>query len=364
MCRVYNTIGSLTTLKLQLVKNGINDFKSLKEVIAFQRDYPAIRAGLLSGHEKLIAQEKELLGVALSELGSRIDLERREAEQRLKDVIEMMRRDLDAWRARSRAGFLGRLIWGFKIWSYKRRIAHREGNLDLDVARSIDVLLEDYGVKERRYFFLKANNREAVMLSAQRELSELDRKKMVVDGLSSFIYGALGEQMVVKALEVLTDEYHLLNDFSVTVSPAIYSKQTNEYIQSIQIDHILVGPSGVFLIETKNWSGKSVDNSSLRSPVLQVQRSGLVMFKLFNKVIEENQLRLNSHHWGDKKVSIRNLIVLTSAKPEGEFQYVKVLTVDELPAYIKYFKRTLSDEEVKRIVELLQDIKAIGRIAG
>ena len=37
-------------------------------------------------------------------------------------------------------------------------------------------------------------------------------------------------------------------------------------IKSIQIDHILVTNSGIFLIETKNWSEKSLNNPSLRSP--------------------------------------------------------------------------------------------------
>jgi hypothetical protein len=43
--------------------------------------------------------------------------------------------------------------------------------------------------------------------SYKKPLSEIERKKSVIDRLNSFIYGALGEQKVVKTLEALSDEY-------------------------------------------------------------------------------------------------------------------------------------------------------------
>src|SRR5690606_20229828 len=102
----------------------------------------------------------------------------------------------------------------------------------------------------------------------------------IVDGLNSYIYGALGEQKVVNTLENLSDEYFLINDFEVFLSPGIFHKQENDFIKSVQIDHILIGPSGVFLIETKNWSEKSLANLSLRSPVKQIKRTNFLLFKL------------------------------------------------------------------------------------
>jgi hypothetical protein len=64
-------------------------------------------------------------------------------------------------------------------------------------------------------------------------------------------------------------------------------------------------------------------------------------------------MRLDSHHWGNKKISIKNLIVMTNTKPQGEFQYVKILTLNELIGYIQYFKPLLSGEETQRIAEFL-----------
>ena len=163
----------------------------------------------------------------------------------------------------------------------------------------------------------------------------------------------MGEQKVVKTLEALPDEYFLINDFAVSFSPAIYNIQEKDYIKSIQIDHLLVAPSGIFLIETKNWSEKSLENLSLRSPVKQIKRTSFVLFKLLNNEMSNFHLRLDKHHWGDKKISIKNLIVMTNAKPQEEFQYVKILTLNKLLGYINYFKPTFSINETQRIADFI-----------
>ncbi len=192
--------------------------------------------------------------------------------------------------------------------------------------------------------------------SSQTALSEIERKKSVIDTLSSFIYGALGEQKVVKTLESLSDEYFLINDFSVSFSPAIYNRQENDFIKSIQIDHLLVAPSGIFLIETKNWSEKSLENLSLRSPVQQIKRASFVLFRLLNNEMSNFHLCLDKHFWGDKKISIKNLIVFTNTKPKEEFQFVKILTLNELLGYINFFKSTFSSTETQRIADFLLSI--------
>ena len=51
---------------------------------------------------------------------------------------------------------------------------------------------------------------------------------------------ALGKATVGFVLEALTDGYIIFNDLSTLSS---------------RIDHIVIGPTGIFMIETKNWRG-------------------------------------------------------------------------------------------------------------
>ncbi len=55
-----------------------------------------------------------------------------------------------------------------------------------------------------------------------------------------FFKGARGEERVSWILRGLSDKYHVFNDFLAGSS---------------HIDHVVVGPAGVFSIETKNWRG-------------------------------------------------------------------------------------------------------------
>ncbi|MEL1254079.1 nuclease-related domain-containing protein [Flavobacterium sp. DGU38] len=354
MCKTYNKIGSLKSLKLHLEQNNIYDFKSLKEVIAYQKSYTVLRQKLISHHGNLIEEEKNMLNIDLPNLGSAIETQRQISVETLTNEIDKLKQQLTILTSNSSTNFFQKLATGLKYWKYKRKIKRKEDNFEIEVEISISKLVEDYKFKSNRHQFITSYFNEAVMQSAQYSLSELERKKTAIDEINNFIYGALGEQKVVKELEEnLSDEYFLINDFAVSFSPVIYNKKENDYIKSVQIDHILVGPSGIFLIETKNWSEKSLENWSLRSPVEQIKRTSFALFYLLNNEMSNYHLTLDRHHWGEKKIPLKNLIVLTNTKPKEEFQYVKILTIHELLGYVNYFKPIFSYSETKRIADMI-----------
>mgnify|MGYP001191876902 FL=1 len=353
MSRTYNTIGSLKTLKAHLEESNIYDFKSLKEVIDFQSTFAIYRQQLISHHKNLIEEEKNKLNVELKDLDTAIETQKRQTEQLLTDEIDKLKKLYNVYKNQNPTNLFQKITHNLKLWNYNRKIKNKENKFDSEVKNTISHLVDNYQKKSNRYQYIISNEDEAVRQSVHHSLSELERKKDVIDNLNSFIYGALGEQKVVKTLENLSDDYFLINDFSVSFSPAIYNRQENDYIKSVQIDHILVSPSGIFLIETKNWSEKSLESLSLRSPVQQIRRASFVLFKLLNNEISNYHLRLDRHHWGDKKISIKNLIVMTNTKPQEEFQFVKVLTLNELLGYINYFKPTFSLNETQRITDFI-----------
>jgi len=356
MSKIFNMIGSLSTLKSHLEDNNIYEFKSLKEVIDFQNSLSTLKQQLIAHHENLIEQEKNILKIELQQLEVTIEIQKQQSENELSCEIDKLKQQLSISTNNTSTSVFKILTTKFIQWNCKRKLRDKERNFDVDVKNSIKKLLDNHQYKNNRYQFISSQFNAAVEQSSQASLLEIERKKSVIDKLSSFIYGALGEQKVVKTLEVLSDEYYIINNFEVCFSPAIYNRQENDYIKSIQIDHLLIAPSGIFLIETKNWSEKSLESMSLRSPVQQIKRTSFVLFKLLNNEMSNSHLRLEKHHWGDKKISIKNLIVLTATKPKEEFQYVKILTLNELLGYINYFKPIFSSFETQRIAEFLLKI--------
>jgi hypothetical protein len=322
----------------------------------FQSSYTVIRQQLISHHEDLIEQEKNMLNIDLQQLEVAIQTQKQQSEQRFIDDIDKLKQQLSISTNNAPTNFIQKIIKELRHRNCKRKIKHKEHNFDIEVKKTISELVGNYQFKSNRYQFITSHVNEAVRQSALHSLSELERKKAKIDDLNNFIYGALGEQKVVRTLEALSDDYFLINDFAVSFSPGIYNRQDNDFIKSVQIDHILIGPSGIFLIETKNWSETSLENLSLRSPVQQIRRTSFALFKLLNSEMSNSQLGLDRHHWGEKKISTRNLIVLTNTKPKEEFQHVKILTLTELLGYINYFKPIFSNTETQKIADFLINV--------
>lgn len=89
--------------------------------------------------------------------------------------------------------------------------------------------------------------------------------------VESFFKGARGEERVSRILNNLPDQYHVFNDFIAGGS---------------HIDHVVVGPAGVFSIETKNWRGVvTVEEGHIlvdgrlpsRPPLAQAQREAALL---------------------------------------------------------------------------------------
>jgi len=65
--------------------------------------------------------------------------------------------------------------------------------------------------------------------------------------LGNFFKGAQGEEIVARELAFLSSDYRVFN--------CIESGKEALLPSNGDYDHIVTGPSGIFLIETKNWSG-------------------------------------------------------------------------------------------------------------
>lgn len=70
---------------------------------------------------------------------------------------------------------------------------------------------------------------------------------LTVRRIDSFFKGASGEVDVAYALARLPDDYEVFHGVDLTMSPG--GLKTHDF------DHVVLAPFGVFVIETKNWTG-------------------------------------------------------------------------------------------------------------
>jgi hypothetical protein len=355
MAIIAGQIEPLKRLKKVLNENGIIRFNSIGEINAFIKNYEAEKKATPKIIENTLDEEISNLQSDIIKHQQiydnlKIDI-LNELNHKIKNLEEALKQALE----KSNKNLFNKVTHFLKIKTLTNKKLTLENN-------SEKVIREKTRITEYNIIKLKGkldgyteNKEKIISARCAKSYKELDSTKEVVEGLYTLIAGAIGENLVVNELQKLPDNYYLINDFSVEFNPPIYNKKENDRIFSIQIDHLLICQSGVFLLETKNWSRQSINNLDLRSPVEQVLRTNYALFLLLNSESQFSKINLSRHHWGSKKIPIRNIIVMTNGKPKEEFKHVKVLYLDEINGYIKYFDQIFSEIEVENIFNHLKN---------
>jgi hypothetical protein len=153
--------------------------------------------------------------------------------------------------------------------------------------------------------------------------------------------GLKGEKQVTKLLtRKLNNDYYLVNDLPLRNGGG-------------DIDHLVIGPTGVFVLETKNWNGNincngdewkrlGKRNSSL-SPSLQVKRNTAKIKHLIH----------NSSSLGLLNISVEGIVVFTNkhAILHVSNSTVPILKLPQLPNYISTHasSKRYSHEELESV---------------
>ncbi len=359
MTKVIGQIESLKSLKRELRLRGITCFNSVGEINAFKENYQTEKLELVREieeevNERIASLRKESVLLEEAYIDQKNNLTRA-----LQAEIFQLTASGELISNRKATDPASALINTIKRGYLSAKRGHLERNFD-NIIRKRSYQLWARSQKSASVLNHCLENKDCIIsrriTSKKRKLEEA---KKAIDDLYPLIAGAYGENEVVKELMKLPSGNFLFNDFSIRFTKPIYYKKENDWISSIQIDHLLVTRAGIFAIETKNWSEKSVQKLSLRSPIKQIARCSHALYHLLN-VNDDLEEKLNNHHWGAKKIPIRKVVCMLRHKPREEFNYVRVLTLKELNGYIEYFKPVFSEEEVKIIskslVALLQDL--------
>jgi len=94
--------------------------------------------------------------------------------------------------------------------------------------------------------------------------------------------GAIGELALLDELRRLPDEFAIINDLKLRAD-SFLRDASGVPLQSAQIDHVVVGPTGVFVVETKNWSKGFAASSRAYNPCEQVERANRLCFVLLKE---------------------------------------------------------------------------------
>ena len=163
--------------------------------------------------------------------------------------------------------------------------------------------------------------------------------------------GLKGEMSVTQVLSnALNNDSYILNDL-----------QVKHGWKRAQMDHLVVTPQGIFVVETKTWRGE-IDGKEEDVTWNQVRRPGDKPIKLHNPIAQNRrQVSILRMFLKDAGVDWPDIHpVLVSRSPEATFwiqnSTVPILKPGEAAKYIARQKsdRVYSPEEVTAVIELLK----------
>lgn len=155
---------------------------------------------------------------------------------------------------------------------------------------------------------------------------------------SSELPGAIAEKAVIKELGRLPNEYVLMND--VRLEYHRYIHFDGEYLKTAQLDHVLIGPAGVYVIETKNWSQEFVANGEYFSPFKQVKRASYLCYRILKEA------GCSSH--------VRSVVACAGAvPPKPPDSHIAVVPITRLLSFVQYGERVVSPRQIDQIRRVL-----------
>lgn len=218
--------------------------------------------------------------------------------------------------------------------SYQPSIERKKSEIAQGVASkesSIATLRAERGIWRSfvNWFRIRGCKRAIAHLHTEERqyIATLSKNIRRVDALreSGELAGARAELDVIARLARLSAGHTVFNDIRLTADRYIHFNGAP--LQSAQIDHLVLSPAGVFVIETKRWSRHFVESGVYHNPFDQIQRAAYLCY---------DQLR---REFG--KIHVRSVIACAGQLPSApEDTYVKVLDVPELIGYISWFRQT------------------------
>lgn len=178
---------------------------------------------------------------------------------------------------------------------------------------------------------------------------------LVIIGLFILVYGlnkskswkkgAKGENLVAKSLNTLPKDYFVFNDVNLPNGRG-------------NIDHVVVGPKGIFAIETKNLSGSFIveddiwyyhtgmrTTKSKSQPGKQIKRNAMIL----SNHLKENGIN-TSNLWINSIVAFYNPNLSIKKYPK----YYKILHPSKIPDFITTRKKGIDQKTLKNAVYLIE----------
>lgn len=342
MARILGEIDTLSRISGILKNAEIGDYTSIDEILSHRRNCELdIQSALSSAADEYENELKNQSDLCIK-LTDNYDEDFKRISDEKAEMIDLLSSRLNSTSLKS----FTKIVLRARIY-LKKKTAHFSTKWQL---RS---LTKEISVQTKALAQIKTNKKEIIQSKARKQAAQSYYALELFRQNESILTGAIGEQQAVEELKNLSDSFVVINNLQMSMNRPIYNLQTNDRIYSIQADHLVVGPTGVFLIETKHWSEYTAKLQSNFSPIDQVKRTNYALFCILNPRPPRGFFASLFAKTNTKKIPIRSVLLMTNSTTQIRDPFVKVLSLSELNSYIRSFTSNFSEEDIHDVLSEL-----------
>lgn len=317
MAKIINTSQAWKSIVKVLAFRNISTEKpdNVLKILATKRE--EFKAAKLNATTRIDEITKNLI--------SEVEMTKKDFQQKLLNASELTKSRIEENQAaihllQKEIGFFKKITNIFKIRKLKLKtqaLINKRKKYGTFLKEKLTIKENDLKIRQER--------REQLI---EEECKEIQADIYTLEQISSSpeFKGAIAELGLIENLSKLPEDFIIINDVKLLSDDAIYFD--GEWLISAQIDHIVISPSGVFVIEAKNWSKSFSENGDFFDPYQQVKRSSYLCRKFLYTKLKDAKVRSIVAHNGN-----------IPKKPDSS--YAKALHFHEVYEYIYSFRKQI-----------------------
>lgn len=350
MATIHGQAGSVTSLLL-LLQGTSYTFTLLDDVLIFQRDYQKNLDALKVKSKTELSDSITQLEKDFRQKTEEYELKMKEKRESLQAEQQKLEKELPALKQEQENFFLN-LFNKVKYYFASSRKKTLDEHLESEAQRAYQYLEDEIQDIKARLDDEKAHPDLWLEKLIQKNTADLQWVQKTISENTRLLIDAQAELKAVETLKTLPESYMVINDYTRKFYKPFHNKQTDEWITAVHIDHIVIGPAGLFLIDTCTQVADFVE------PAKQLNQFNFVLTSMLNQAGAQGDLPALRVNGVPIIIAPKNLLLLDGNTPSSEFPNVIVQTINEVVAALSSGKEIFNKDQVDGLTTFLLNKEA------
>ncbi len=328
MASSYGQAGS--TIKLVSLLQGTEYvITSLADVIEFQKKYQ-------KQYDALKEKAKVDLASSIASLESDISRKSTEYTQHIADKKIELSQELEKLKTelpllqKKEENFFKNLIQKVRYYFANSRKTYLDHNIENEAKRifrndELSIVDEQKELEDK-----KTNTDTWVEKLTQEYTAQLQWVQKTIQTNTPLFLDAQSEEAVIEKLSGLPEPYVIINNYAKKFYKPLQRKETNEWVSSALIDHIVIGPTGLFCIDTKYWDHDHIGPSDVALSAKELVSSDFVLRTILNQAAYQGDLPPFRINGVPVTITPKNIVLLMNTSIVEPIDTVSVHTIDTI----------------------------------